>query len=100
MTDQSRNAVLLGKIVSWPNEGDGEDSAPQFAGRGEIAALLDGPFLLVRHIPRGGDPEPPHMMILSMCDPGLKFYNTLAQEEAWYAWICNDPEPIATLVKR
>jgi len=100
MHNQSRNNVLLNKIVSWPHrDGEPDEGPPLFAGRGEIVALLDGPFLLVRQLPRSGDPEPTCMLVLSVLAPGLKFYDTLADEEAWYAWICNGPEPLVTLVK-
>jgi hypothetical protein len=104
MTDspatQPRNSVLIGKIVNWPHRGEPEDGPYLGAGRGKVVALLDGPFLLVRRLPRGDDPEPSSMLIISMTETGLLFFDTNEDEEAWYKWICNDPQPLVRLVKR
>lgn len=89
--------ILVGKIVSWPNM-DVEHTAIS-AGRGKVIELLESPFMLVQTVPRNGDTEPPHMMVLPITMPGLHYYNNLAEERKWYAWVCNDPEPVVKLVE-
>jgi len=92
------NSLLLGKIVSWPNIGDPEEDGHVSCGRGEVIGLLEPPYMLVKRLPRSGDNEPSYLMILPMTIPNLHFFNTVKEEQKWYAWIFNDPEPVVKLV--
>lgn len=92
------NNLLVGKIVSWPNIGDQEGGDFIACGRGEVIGLLESPFMLVKRLPRSGDPEPPYMLVLPMTLPNIHFFNTVREEQKWYAWVFNDPEPVVKLV--
>jgi hypothetical protein len=95
------NTALLGKFVSWPNIGD-PDTYNTFigCGRGEVIAVLADAMLLIRKIPRKGDPEPSYMLSLPAALPNLHFFNTLKEEEKWYNWVMSDsPSTVLKIVK-
>jgi len=81
------NTPLLGKIISWPNIGDIEEDGFVPCGRGEVIAILADPMILIKRVPRKGDPEPPFMLTLPLTIPHIHFFDTLKEEEKWYNWI-------------
>lgn len=95
------NTPLIGKIISWPNLGDIEEDGFVGCGRGEIVAILAEPMILVKRVPRKGDPEPPYMLALPCTIPNLHFFDTLKEEEKWYNWIMSSDSPnnVLSIVK-
>ena len=96
----SNNDVLIGKFVSWPNSDEGEHYMAN--GRGDIVAVLDDSFLLIRTVAREDDDEPPRMFIISMKRHSLYFWDSLRDEETWYDWIseAGDDSPVISLASR
>ena len=93
MTDRS---ILIGKIVVW-----GGADHEWGCGRGEVLADLGDDKLFVRRIKRRDESMPDCLMIIDIvqCDP--LFFDTLAQERRWYAWLDRpEPEPIVKLVPK
>lgn len=94
---ENRNAILVGKVVTWPNK-DPDGAPPRGAGHGEVIATLEGMYILVRKPARRGDPEPPYLHVLHIDDPGLTFFDTEAEHDAWFAWVMEDDDrPIVAL---
>ena len=92
MTD--RNEVLVGKIVSWPSL-EHDDMPVRGAGYGKILAALDDGLILVRERRR-----PPSMLLLSLADPDLRFFDTRAEHDRWLSDLMNDPEPMVNMAGR
>jgi hypothetical protein len=89
---------LVGWIVSFRCFETEESFRP--AGRGRVLAAFP---LLVEIIPRPGDDEPPHSIVISSFEPELRFHKTLAEEEAWFSWIMEGnerPDPVVKLVPK
>jgi hypothetical protein len=84
------NNALLGKFISWPNIGDPDDDTFVGCGRGEVIAVLADSMILVRKVPRKGDPEPSYMLSLPAAIPNLHFFDTLKEEEKWFNWVMSD----------
>ena len=94
---QHANQVLVGKIVSWPNQESDDDNPPRSAGCGEVVAALEHPLVLVRLIPAADDPEPSYMIVLMIADPALMWFDTQAERDAWFAYIFADHDEEAAI---
>lgn len=92
------NEALIGKIISWPNIGEIDDDDHIGCGRGEVVAILDSPFILVKRIPRKRDDEPPHMIVLPFNLRNMHIFNNLREEQKWFEWVFDTPEPVVKLV--
>jgi hypothetical protein len=90
------NDVLVGKIIDWTLACD--SGVSRSSGHGEIVAALDPPRILVRKSVLPGDPEPTYMHVLSIDEPGLRFFDTEDEYGTWLASMLNDPEPVVSLV--
>jgi hypothetical protein len=98
---ENRNAVLVGKIVNWPNLMESDDGPPRSGGHGPVIAALEGLCLLVQKPARSGDPEPPYMHVLVIDEPGLVFFDSEADHDKWYAAIMmNEGAPVVRLAGR
>jgi hypothetical protein len=86
-------------IVSW-SDLELANGLVRLPGRGRVDAMLDDRFMLVKTIPRGSDDEPIHQVVLNIGDPGLLFFDSIDEEQAWYAWmISDDPKRVVALVQ-
>ena len=77
--------------------------AARIAGHGEVINVLEAPFLLVQvnypsepnqfDLSDDAVPEPKHMLVLSLNEKGLRFFNSYDEHETWMAYIeSSDPE--------
>ena len=92
--------ALVGLIASFRFFETDDTFRP--AGRGRVLAALPDGLLLVEMIPRSGDEEPPHSIVIAIIEPELRFHKTLAEEEAWFTWLTEyeRPDSVVKLVPK
>jgi hypothetical protein len=86
------NSILIGKIVHWTNLGECEHQPGRIAGHGDVVATLKGQFILVRTIPEPEDFEDQKLVVLSVADPTLTFFDTPADHSRWFGSL-GEPDP-------
>ena len=87
-TQSSTNSILVGKIVSWTNLPETEDSPERFAGHGEIIEVSQL-CVLARRLPSRDydDDEPSYMLAFLLTDPTLHFFDDEAAYCRWRDWL-------------